>query len=105
MSNRGNRNVAESVQNETGSTESTETVVQETVAPAVEKKSYNVPQLFVDHKNKSGVIRFLSSEGLKTGEITKILQDGGVKSANGTPIRYQHVRNVLTQPVKKVEMA
>lgn len=42
------------------------------------------------HKTVSGVIRFLNSEGLTRGEITKV-----------TGKRYQHVRNVLTQPLKK----
>jgi hypothetical protein len=77
----------------------------QTVETVEIKKTYDIPALFTEHKTKSNVIRFLSSEGLKTGEIAKMLQDAGVVSVNGTPIRYQHVRNVLTQPVKKTEAA
>lgn len=46
--------------------------------------------LLETHKTVSAVIRFLNSEGLKRGEIAKI-----------TGKRYQHVRNVLVQPLKK----
>lgn len=45
-------------------------------------------QLMKDHKNVSGVIRFLNSEGLTRGEIAKV-----------TGKKYQHVRNVLITPV------
>lgn len=38
----------------------------------------------------SGKIRYLSSTGMKTGDIARKLEK-----------RYQHVRNVLTQPLKK----
>lgn len=41
-------------------------------------------------KTKSSIIRYLDSEGFKRSEI-----------ANHLNIRYQHVRNVLTQPLKK----
>lgn len=41
---------------------------------------------------KSAAIRRLAGEGLKRGEIAKYLN-----------IRYQHVRNVLITPVKKVQ--
>jgi len=40
--------------------------------------------------NVSYVIRFLSAEGFTTGRIAILLGK-----------RYQHVRNVLTQPLKK----
>lgn len=39
---------------------------------------------------KSNVIRHLSSEGYKRADIAKMMN-----------IRYQHVRNVLVQPLKK----
>lgn len=39
---------------------------------------------------KSAVIRELSAQGYKRADIAKMLN-----------IRYQHVRNVLTQPLKK----
>lgn len=42
------------------------------------------------YKTKSAMIRYLDSEGFKRSEI-----------ANHLNIRYQHVRNVLTQPLKK----
>lgn len=38
----------------------------------------------------SGQIRFLASQGMSRGDIAKKLNK-----------RYQHVRNVLTQPLKK----
>lgn len=47
-------------------------------------------QLFQDHKNKSGVIRALHAEGFQTKHICKFLN-----------IRYQHVRNVLSTPLKR----
>lgn len=39
---------------------------------------------------KSAVIRSLAAQGYKRAEIAKMMN-----------IRYQHVRNVLTQPLKK----
>lgn len=48
-------------------------------------------QLMTEYKTKSALIRHLSSQGKKTGEIAKFMN-----------IRYQHVRNVLITPVKKV---
>lgn len=52
---------------------------------------------------KSAVIRRLSADGLDHKTIHKVLKDAGWKSDKnpGEPIRYQHVRNVLTQQVKK----
>lgn len=47
-------------------------------------------QLITKYGNKSSAIRALSKEGKKTAEIAKLLN-----------IRYQHVRNVLNQIVKK----
>lgn len=41
---------------------------------------------------KSAKIRFLSATGMKRGEIAKMLN-----------IRYQHVRNVLITPLKKID--
>ncbi len=54
------------------------------------KIEFNRDQLLADHKTVSGAIRFLTTQGLKRGEIAKILN-----------IRYQHVRNVQLQPLKK----
>lgn len=46
---------------------------------------------------KSAKIRYLDSIGKKRGEIAKILTD-----LYGKTVRYQHVRNVLVTPLKKV---
>lgn len=54
----------------------------------------NVPsqqELITKYGNKSKAIRALSAEGKSRGEIAKLLN-----------IRYQHVRNVLITPIKKV---
>lgn len=60
-------------------------------------------QLIETYKSKSGVIRGLHSEGQDTKGIYKTLKDLGVTNTKGDhPIRYQHVRNVLNTPIKKV---
>lgn len=46
----------------------------------------------------SARIRYLHAMGLKTAEITKI-----VRRSNDEAPRYQHVRNVILTPLKKVE--
>lgn len=46
--------------------------------------------LMTEHKTKSAVIRHLTSLGKSRSEVAKFMG-----------IRYQHVRNVLTQPVKQ----
>jgi hypothetical protein len=46
--------------------------------------------LMVTHKTKSAVIRHLTSLGKSRSDIAKFMG-----------IRYQHVRNVLTQPLKQ----
>lgn len=66
----------------------TNEVVIDTNEAQVEKK-FDLVALTEKLKTKSAVIRYLSSEGMKRGEIAKLLN-----------IRYQHVRNVLIQPVK-----
>ena len=43
-------------------------------------------------------IRLLFAAGWTRYKITK---HGGLKTRNGDPIRYQHVRNVLLQPLKR----
>lgn len=53
--------------------------------------THNLEELMSKYQTKSGVIRFLDAEGMKRGEIAKLLN-----------IRYQHVRNVLITPIKKV---
>lgn len=62
-----------------------------------EEKKYDIKQLLTTYKTKSAVIRYLASEGVSRGAIVKIFTDGGEKMI------YQHVRNVLVQPLKKVE--
>jgi len=66
-------------------TKKIENVVESTVVPEID-----VEELLKEHKTKSNVIRFLSSQGKTRSEIAKLLN-----------IRYQHVRNVLTTPLKK----
>ncbi len=53
---------------------------------------YKLSDLMSDHKTKSAVIRFLSSEKHERADIARFMD-----------IRYQHVRNVLTQEVKKTD--
>ena len=77
-----------------------ETVVKSETAPKVGESKVDETKvtkwkgqkakLYEDHKNTSGVIRYLSKEGLTTSEIAKVVDK-----------RYQHVRNVLITPVGK----
>ena len=62
-----------------------------TIENVVETKDYNVEELMTQYKTKSAVIRYLASENVSRSTIATILN-----------IRYQHVRNVLTQVLKKV---
>jgi hypothetical protein len=73
------------------------------IAPAPTKTTYDIPAMLTQHKTKSGVIRALAAEGLKVNEIHKVLKEAGWHSDKnpGEPIRYQHVRNVLNQNLKK----
>lgn len=66
-------------------------VVAEVQALEVKKIEGTSAELIAKHGNKSNAIRFLNSEGHKTAAIAKALE-----------IRYQHVRNVLNQPLKRV---
>jgi hypothetical protein len=63
-------------------------VVAPTMAPKIEGTQV---ELIAKYGNKSGAIRALNSQGFKTADIARALD-----------IRYQHVRNVLTQPLKRV---
>jgi hypothetical protein len=58
-------------------------------------KGVNVSVLMSELKTKSAVIRHLNGLGMKTGEINKAFATAGIKMI------YQHVRNVLNQPLKK----
>lgn len=53
-------------------------------------KAFNVEEALKEFKTKSALIRSLSAQGKSRSEIAKMLN-----------IRYQHVRNVLTAPVKQ----
>lgn len=66
------------------------TNTNEVAAPKYAMDGSAFAGLLETHKTVSAVIRFLDSEGLKRGEIAKV-----------TGKRYQHVRNVLTTPLKK----
>lgn len=59
--------------------------VQETVVESA-KKEYDLTEF----KTTSSKIRFLASQEMSRADIAKYLN-----------IRYQHVRNVLTQPLKQ----
>lgn len=62
----------------------------EVQAPVYAMDGTAFPALLEEHKTVSAVIRFLNSKSISRGDIAKI-----------TGKRYQHVRNVLTQPLKK----
>jgi len=55
---------------------------------------HTMETLMKEHKNFSGVIRFLASKNYKIGDIAKFMNK-----------RYQHVRNVLHTPAKKTPAA
>lgn len=74
---------AKTKQAEATSTESTDQ------AALVSKfQGIGMKKLTEDHKNMSGVIRYLDSQGLSRGSIAKVVER-----------KYQHVRNVLITPV------
>lgn len=59
----------------------------------VAQPQFELPKLMETHKTKSNVIRFLAAQGWTRSQIASFMN-----------IRYQHVRNVLIQPLKqKVE--
>ena len=57
----------------------------------VKNAERTLEDLYAEYKTKSSVIRLLHAEGMNRGAIAKKLG-----------IRYQHVRNVLITPIKKV---
>lgn len=61
-----------------------------TVSLPEPKVDQTYDELMITHKTKSNLIRFLSSQGKSRSDISKFMN-----------IRYQHVRNVLTTPLKK----
>lgn len=60
---------------------------KETIVPSFDAEAY-----IKECGSVSAAIRKLTAEGKKRGEVAKLLNK-----------RYQHVRNVLTTPLKKVQ--
>lgn len=72
----------------TAKVETTETTA---TAPKKDLTIYGTPaDLKAKHGSWSAVFRYLTGEGLSTGEVAKV-----------TGKRYQHVRNVKVTPIKK----
>lgn len=63
-----------------------------TVETTSNNAEVDVNALMTELKTKSAVIRKLHADGKTRSQIASLLG-----------IRYQHVRNVLTQPLKKAE--
>lgn len=76
-------------------TETTMTNINKITAPAmtdqVKDDTTYANELLVRLTTKSAVIRYLTAEGWKKGRIAKAMN-----------IRFQHVRNVIVKPLKKV---
>jgi SOS response regulatory protein OraA/RecX len=81
--------MAKNVQTKTAETTTTTAPVEEVKTDAA-TIPFNYEQLIEEHKSKSAVIRFLAGQGYKNGPISRFMG-----------IKYQFVRNVLNQPVKK----
>lgn len=62
----------------------------EPAVPEAAAPQFELPKLMEEHKTKSNVIRFLSGQGWTRSQIASFMG-----------IRYQHVRNVLVQPLKQ----
>ena len=69
-----------------------------TVTPTKGAKNPNTVKGFKNAESTSARIRLLAAAGWTKWEIFK---NGGLKTKNGDSIRYQHVRNVLSQPLKR----
>ena|ERR1700757_171187 len=81
--------------------EQTTEVVTKTEEPAAQTSDIVTAIVTDQTTNVSQKIRALSAAGLKMGPIVKALTTSGYVTKNGTPICFQHVRNVLnTQPKK-----
>lgn len=85
-------NTAVAIESQVSEEQIIETVAPVETAPAPVQEEYNLEQLMSELKTKSATIRFLSSKGWANGKIAKFMG-----------IRYQHVRNVLITPLKKVQ--
>lgn len=81
----------------------------DTVAPAPLTPVDVAKAMLEQKKSTSDIIRALSKICVKTdgdtdrGAITKALKESGVRTKNGTEVKYQHVRNTLITPVKKTQ--
>jgi hypothetical protein len=71
-------------------------VLPQTIAPAANQLSPEQDNHIRAMKTKSEQMRYLSSLGWKNGPIAKYLT-----LVHGKTVIYQHVRNVLKQPLKK----
>lgn len=71
-------------------------VVTKTEEIVEKAKAKTLPDNIAKMGSTSSQIRALHALGWTRGEIAKVL-----KTKKGEPLRYQHVRNVLTQPLKK----
>lgn len=82
------------------------TVVATQPVPNDKKDTRKDPKAVVENMdNKSKAIRALSAAGYTTAEIAKMSKNEGMeilRYKDGREIRYQHVRNVLMQPIKDV---
>lgn len=96
-SNESNNETSQTV--ETTNEGQTMEATQEVVTVEIKKPDPN--EMIKLLKTKSAVIRELSAKGLKANEIHKLLKGAGWHSDRNPsePIRYQHVRNVLNQPL------
>jgi 2-C-methyl-D-erythritol 4-phosphate cytidylyltransferase len=70
-------------------TQIVETVETVEVVEVAAPQTFDLEALMTEYKTKSTVIRFLTTQGQTRSQIAKFMG-----------IRYQHVRNVLTQPLK-----
>ena len=69
-----------------------------TVTPTKGGKNPNTVKGFKNAESTSARIRLLLAAGWTRWEIFK---NAGLKTRNGDSIRYQHVRNVAEQPLKR----
>ena len=66
------------------------TEVFESIVEYAKPLALDLEALMTEYKTKSAVIRHLTTLGKSRAEVAKFMG-----------IRYQHVRNVLTQPLKQ----
>lgn len=65
----------------------------EATAITVATPTYVIADLYKEHKTTSAVIRYLFANGMAKADIARFLNK-----------RYQHIRNVLLQPLKVSEV-